>query len=131
MRDQSSLIKKVLVNCRCEYKAQATLSSPEHALSFHEGPKSMSMRGTLLLHRRFLKLLLYRKDLGGIEENKRYFGPISKIMLRCIYGCQKWIPDKILHRYYDSIFFSTHFFFDKKKHFENAENPLGKNMFPL
>ena len=26
---------------------------------------------------------------------------------RCIYGCQKWIPDKILHRYSNSIFFST------------------------
>ena len=36
------------------------------------------------------------------------------VMLRCIYGCQKWIPDKILHRNDDPIFFST-FFFSMKK----------------
>ena len=39
---------------------------------------------------------------------------ISRIMLRCIYGCQKWIPDKILHRNNDPIFFST-FIFSLKK----------------
>ena len=40
--------------------------------------------------------------------------PISRIMLRCIYGCQKWIPDKILHRNDDPTFFST-FIFSLKK----------------
>ena len=40
---------------------------------------------------------------------------------RCIYNCQKWIPDKILHRY-DNSFFSQLFFFRKKKtHFENEK----------
>ena len=37
------------------------------------------------------------------------------LLPRCIYSCQKWIPDKILHRYDNSFFFSTHFFFDNKK----------------
>ena len=72
-----------------------------------------NMKIWVLLYRRFLKLLLYRKDLGGLEEKKCDFGPISKIMLRCIYGCQKWIPDKILHRYDNSFFFSTPFFSTK------------------
>ena len=40
--------------------------------------------------------------------------PISRIMLRCIYGCQKWIPDKILHRNNDPFFFSTCIFSLKK-----------------
>ena len=31
-------------------------------------------------------------------------------MLRCIYGYQKWIPDKILHRNDNPIFFSTFIF---------------------
>ena len=45
----------------------------------------------------------------------------SRIMLRCISSCQKWIPDKILHRYDNSIFSSTIFFFDKNFHLENEK----------
>ena len=36
-------------------------------------------------------------------------------------GCEKWIPDKILHRYDDPKNFSTFFFHRKKKHFENEK----------
>ena len=58
-------------------------------------------------------------------------------MLRCIYGCQKWVPDKILHRYSNSIFFSTFIFFNKKifskikKYFSKIKikNPLAKKYF--
>ena len=53
------------------------------------------------------------KKKGESEEKIRVLVPISRIMLRCMYGCQKWIPDKILHRYDDPIFFST--FFSMKK----------------
>ena len=40
--------------------------------------------------------------------------PISRIMLRCIYGYQKWIPYKILHRNDNPKKFST-FIFSLKK----------------
>ena len=46
----------------------------------------------------------------GNAEGKCNSDLISKIMLRCIYGCQKWIPDKILHRNDNLIFFSTFIF---------------------
>ena len=56
----------------------------------------------------------FKRILGeGNVEDKCNPDIISKIMLRCIYGCQKWIPDKILHRNDNSIFFSTHFFQQK------------------
>ena len=42
---------------------------------------------------------------------KRWLGP--SILLRCIYGCQKWIPDKIPHRYGCPKNFSTFFFVEK------------------
>ena len=43
---------------------------------------------------------------------KWWLGP-SKL-LRCIYGCQKWISDKIPHRYGNPIFFSTFIFSSRK-----------------
>ena len=49
-------------------------------------------------------------------------------LIRCIYGCQKWIPDKILHRNSNSIFFSI--FFSRKNIFElslSSENNRLKN----
>ena len=58
---------------------------------------------------------------------KRWLGP-SKL-LRCIYGCQKWIPDKIPHRYGNPIFFSTFFFRRKKIFFENKQKYFSKNFF--
>ena len=53
----------------------------------------------------------------------KIFEPIINLssMFRCIYRYQKWIPDKILHRNDNSIFFSTLFFFDKKNVFENEK----------
>ena len=36
------------------------------------------------------------------------------LVFRCIYGCQKWIPDKIPHRNDNPIFF-LNFFFSLKK----------------
>ena len=48
-------------------------------------------------------------------------------MLRCIYGCQKWIPDKILHRNSDSIFF-LNFFFDNKKNILKMKKYFQKNI---
>ena len=64
-------------------------------------------------------------DVGSISEGFSYGAAknrkicsdsvlISRIMFRCIYGCQKWIPDKILHRNDDPIFFSTFIFSFKK-----------------
>ena len=47
---------------------------------------------------------------------KRWLGP-SKL-LRCIYGCEKWIPDKIPHRYGCPKKIST-FFLSKKIFVEN------------
>ena len=35
------------------------------------------------------------------------------LVIRCIYRCQKWIPDKILHRNSNLIFFSTFIFSSK------------------
>ena len=56
--------------------------------------------------------------------------PISRIMLRCIYGCQKWIPDKILHRNDDPIFFST-FIFSLKKISLKMKNIFSSKCPPL
>ena len=55
----------------------------------------------------FLDKVLKKKC---VRENQWFSVPISRIMLRCIYGCQKWIPDKILHRNDNPIFFSTFIF---------------------
>ena len=48
------------------------------------------------------------------------------LVFRCIYGCQKWIPEKILHRYDNSIFFSTHFFSIKNFTLKIEKYFLGK-----
>ena len=61
-------------------------------------------------------LLEFPKKTTGFWEKIRNLVPISRIMLRCIYGCQKWIPDKILHRNDDPIF-SQFLFFSLKKYF--------------
>ena len=59
----------------------------------------------------------------------------GRIMLRCIYGCEKWIPDKIPHRNDNSIFFSTHFFSTKffilkmKKYFSGNFWKKNSNFF--
>ena len=47
--------------------------------------------------------------------------PISKTMLRFIYGCQKWIPDKISHRNVDPIFSLFFIFSSEKNDFENEK----------
>ena len=47
--------------------------------------------------------------LGQMYEKKAKSFRLPGV-IRWIYGCQKWIPDKILHRNSDSIFFSTLFF---------------------
>ena len=47
-------------------------------------------------------------------------------MFRWICRCQKWIPDKFLHRNDNSIFFQLTFFFDKFFHFENFKNIFRK-----
>ena len=36
------------------------------------------------------------------------------MLIKIVRGCEKWIPDKILHRYDDPIFFSTFIFSSKK-----------------
>ena len=58
---------------------------------------------------------------------KWWLGP-SKL-LRCIYGCQKWIPDKIPHRYSNPKIFSTFFFVRKKIIFENEQKYFSKKLF--
>ena len=54
-------------------------------------------------------------------------------MIRCIYGCQKWIPDKILHRNSNSIFFlkKNHRkkILLKKNIFENFQKSFSKKYF--
>ena len=53
--------------------------------------------------------------LNDFWECHTFCSANREIMFRCIRGCQKWIPDKILHRNDDPIFFST-FIFSSKKH---------------
>ena len=43
-------------------------------------------------------------------------------VVRSLHGCEKSIPDKILKRYDDPIFFSTVFFRRKKIIFQNEKN---------
>ena len=50
--------------------------------------------------------------------------PVSaKILVKSLRGCEKWILQKILHRYSDSKIFST-FFFRPKKYFLNLKKKL-------
>ena len=63
-------------------------------------------------------------DMLISTKNCRFFFRALKTlpgMVCCSYGYQKWIPDNFLHRNDNSIFFSTHFFFDKNFHFENEK----------
>ena len=53
-------------------------------------------------------------DFGQIRENIIAGSTEGSTMLRCIYGCQKWIPDTIPHRNDDPTFFSTFIFSSKK-----------------
>ena len=56
-----------------------------------------------------------RKKHKYLNLFKQWLGP-SKL-LRCIYRCQKWIPDKIPHRNSNPKKISTFFFVEKKNIF--------------
>ena len=55
------------------------------------------------------------KKHNNLNLFKWWLGP-SKL-LRCIYGCQKWIPDKIPHRNGNPNFFLNFFFVETKNIF--------------
>ena len=94
---------------------------------------------------RYIKQSKYQRTTQRISEVEGLYMPIftKKLPLfceriiklpnvfRCIYRCQKWIPDKILHRNNNSIFFSTIFFSTKKKTFWKWKKKFGNFSFFL
>ena len=53
---------------------------------------------------------------GGLKigQHTVTWAVVAVVLLRWIYGCQKWIPDKFLDRNDDPIFLSTFIFLSKK-----------------
>ena len=89
----------------------------------------MNFQNCWLLCRRFLKLLLSERniaqknsDFGAKSGNSAL---ASRILLRCISSCQKWIPGKIPHRYGAPTFFST-FIFSSQKIFLKKKSDILK-----
>ena len=68
-------------------------------------------------------------DIGQLCKKKSAGSTERSAGICCIYGCQKWIPDKIPHRNGYPKKISTFFFVEKKIFFENEQKYFSKNFF--